>query len=519
LIASRERSAAAIAGLISALVTWWVWGAVNPIAVVSDEQSYILQAKIFASGHWTAPSPAIPEAFEQSHVLVVPAVASKFPPGHALLLGIGSLLGSPAAMSLVLTAITGALLLLLVARVASLRTAALGVAIWLSDPINLRFRPSYFSEITTQLLWIVSWWALLEWRRSRDRRWLLALAAAVGWGAITRPLTMLAFAIPVGVVVVRDVRRSGLWRDFALAVSIGIVVLGIIPLWSAETTGNWRQTPLTLYQRDYLPYDKPGFGLDTARPARPLNAVNAFTYSEFDREHRTHTLRNLPIIAADRLRVLAISEWSGARLVLVPFVVIGLFAMNGATLFGLICFAALFVGYLSYGHFAEWTLYYFEGIPVLSVIAAVGIVRAIDLLWRSADSTSGEPSQLPSWGHARRHAYVVVAAALAVLIGIEGRTWRATHVENARWYTDFNQMLARLPRNPTIIFVHYAPRLQPHPNIVTNSPRLADEPVWIVNDLGDRDVDVMRLAGPRVPIAFYEDGRKFELDRRLLGRH
>src|SRR4051812_10886123 len=188
---------------------------------------------------------------------------------------------------------------------------------------------------------------------------------------------MLAFAIPVGIVVLRDVTRLRLWSDLALSAALGVMMLGVIPLWSAETTGSWRLTPLTLYQRDYLPYDKPGFELDATPPARSLNAVNAFTYSEYNREHAVHTPKNLPVIAFDRLRVIALSEWSGVRMILVPFVIIGLFAMNGAVAFGLACSVALFVAYLSYGHFSEWTLYYFEAIPALSVVAAVGISAII----------------------------------------------------------------------------------------------------------------------------------------------
>jgi hypothetical protein len=522
------RYAAIVAGLISALITWWVWGAANPIPVVSDEQSYVLQSKIFAAGHWTASTPAVPEAFEQSHVLVTPAVASKFPPGHALLLSIGTLLGSPAIASLLLTTITGWLLFLLVDRVGGPWVAPLTIAIWLSDPINLRFRPSYFSEITTQLLWLVSWWALLEWRDSRNSKWLLTLATAIGFGAITRPLTMLAFAIPVGVVVVRDVARLRLWRDFALACGVGVLILGVIPLWSVQTTGNWRVTPLTLYQRDYLPYDKPGFGLDTTPPTRPLNPVNAFTYSEYNREHAVHTPRNLPAIVYDRLRVIAISEWSGPRMVLVPFVVVGLFAMSGAVMLGLVCSIALFAAYLSYGHFSEWTLYYFEATPVLAVIGAIGFFVAVQRIGEPLlrgktqralmEMRPDGPPPTFELMVGRVPSGIIACVALGILASHEAKIWRVNHIENARWYSEFNQALTRLPKNPTIIFVHYGPRLQPHPNLVTNSPHLADEPIWIVNDVGDRDQDVMRIAGPRIPIAFYEDGRRFEVDRNLLGR-
>ncbi len=339
--------------------------------------SYVLQSRIFASGHWAAPSPPIPEFFQQAHVLTTPAVASKYPPGHALTMALGALVGAPALVPLLLTGLSGALLFILVRRVANPWVAALACVIWWSDPIELRLRPGYFSEVTSAAMWMLALWSLLEWREHRRTRWLLALAAAVGWGAVTRPLTMLAFAVPVGVIVVRDVVRHRQWRDFALAVGVGCCFIAIIPLWSAMTTGDWRLTPQKLYTRDYLPYDKPGFALDTTPPALPLLPVNRFTYIGFRDQYARHTLANLPSITVERLAVIAHDEWSGPRLVLVPFVLLGLFVMNASVWFALACSVALFAGYLVYGYWAQWTLYYLEGLPVLSVIAALGIWAAV----------------------------------------------------------------------------------------------------------------------------------------------
>src|SRR5687768_12391603 len=77
------------AAFVSVVVIWWVWGSIEPLPVVHDESSYVTQAEIFSRFRWTAQTPTFPEFFEQPHVLVVPAVASKYPPGHALLLAIG----------------------------------------------------------------------------------------------------------------------------------------------------------------------------------------------------------------------------------------------------------------------------------------------------------------------------------------------------------------------------------------------------------------------------------------------
>src|SRR5688500_5568786 len=82
-----------VAGLVSVAAIWGLWGSPRPVPVYHDEDSYLLQADIFARGRWTVPTPPLPEFFEQPHVLSVPAVASKYPPGHALLLAPAALAG------------------------------------------------------------------------------------------------------------------------------------------------------------------------------------------------------------------------------------------------------------------------------------------------------------------------------------------------------------------------------------------------------------------------------------------
>jgi dolichyl-phosphate-mannose-protein mannosyltransferase len=505
----RTRDAAILAGLISLLLIWHVWGALDPLAIVADEQSYVLQARIFATGHWTAAAPPIRDFFEQSMVLTAPAVASKYPPGHAILLSLGALVGSVALIPLLLSGLTGALLYLLARRTTNHWVAALTVLIWLGDPINLRFRPSYLSEVTTQALWLIVWWALLEWRSTRATKWLLIIAAAMGWGAITRPLTMLAFAVPVGFVVLRDVIRLKLWRDFAMAFALGTVILGILPLWSFETTGNAKVTPLSAYDRDYLPYDHPGFGMDSTPPRRLLNAVNQFTYAEFFREHEQHTIATLPRVAYERLREIAHSEWDGIRAILIPLIIFGMTGMTAEMAFALACSAALFVGYLSYGHFAGWTLYYFEAMPVFSFFAARGLWRALENVAALAHMSAART----------RTVGIAVAVLLAALTAYEVHAWRIERLRVASWYIVFNEELEKLPDEPMVIFVRYRPTISPHAHVVRNSPTLATDAVWIVNDMGDRNKELMRYAGSRVPLIFHEEHERFELDRALLEDH
>src|SRR6185369_148662 len=92
---------ALLAGLATALLSWWVWGmGPDPVAVVHDESAYRLQAGIFAGGRWADPAPPLEGFFDQVHVLSNPARAAKYQPGHALTLAPGFGIGAPVAVPL-----------------------------------------------------------------------------------------------------------------------------------------------------------------------------------------------------------------------------------------------------------------------------------------------------------------------------------------------------------------------------------------------------------------------------------
>ena len=67
-----------------------------PDPYIQDEFSYLLQLDTFAHGRVTNPSPALAEFFESGQILVRPSYASKYPPGHSLVMSIGQrLFGNP----------------------------------------------------------------------------------------------------------------------------------------------------------------------------------------------------------------------------------------------------------------------------------------------------------------------------------------------------------------------------------------------------------------------------------------
>lgn len=484
------------AGVLTALAVLVVWGSLSPVPVMHDEWAYWLQADQYAHLHWKTASPPAPEFFEQLYVLVTPVFAAKYPPGYAMLVAPGFALGLPALIPILIAGLTGALVFALARRVAGSLAGALTWILWVGTFGNLRFRAAYFSETATSFCWLAAWWALLEWRETRRTRWMVALAVAIGWGAISRPATMFVFAIPVGVVVLRDAIASKRWRDLAIGVAAGTLVLGILPLWSAGTTGHWRETPLALYTKQYLPFDIPGYTVDETPPQRALppemERVRAFLHDIKTQQARTPFWAT----ALDRASMLLRDSFGGWRLPFAVAFLLGLWALGPAGWFALGSSFLLIAAYLSQAHTSDWVVYYLEAMPAIAFAAALGASRVLKGV---------QAARAPRW------TVPAAGAAFAWLLATDVTAARDTLAKISAEPRLFRAEVAKLPKKPNIVFVKYSAQRSMHIALVANRGMLPDAESWVVHDRGADDLRLYALANGRAAYVFDEaTGRFFE---------
>jgi hypothetical protein len=443
-----------LAGVATAGLTAWVWGGFRPDAVWHDEAAYQLQAELLARFSLSREGVTIPAAFTQAAVLVTPVVAPKMLPGHALMLVPGIWLGLPGLMPILLAGATAAMLVLLARRLGGSALALLTFALWTTQAGQQRWRASYMSESTTALCWLVGWWCLLEWRADGRTRWLLGLAAVSGLGAVTRPLTMLLFILPVGIIVLVDTLRSRRWVPLLGALALGTLCLAIVPLQNRATLGSWRQSPLALYTTQYMPFDRLGFGLDRTPPSLALTPDLDRAMVNLRTRHAEHTPSHLPAILWQRLEVVVGSAFLGWRIVLVPLAVAGLLVLPAAGWFALGTGVLLLLGYLGYAHEASWTAYYVEAMPALAFVVAVGAIDVTRRLTRRAIVPAA------------------VAAGIAAVILIAGSVeigW-ARHFSARRQapVRHFQEAVASHRATDALIFVRYVAADDPHLSLVRN---------------------------------------------------
>lgn len=214
------------------------------------------------------------------------------------------------------------------------------------------------------------------------------------------------------------------------AAAAGLVVLGVIPIWSAASTLDWTRTPYAKYSRIYTPHQKLGFGVDPAPALRALPHDTAAADSNYRRIHASHTLASLPRAFAERIVAASREVFGGSawRVVLAAFAAIGLFALGPR------------------GRFA--------------LVAALGIWTVLMRVWQ-------------------RHALRAEAVCVLLRLGLGARDALATLdeiAERGAYHREFARALAGLVSEPkAIVFVRYGAQHDPNLALVENSANAAKE--------------------------------------------
>jgi 4-amino-4-deoxy-L-arabinose transferase-like glycosyltransferase len=150
------------------------------------------------------------------------------------------------------------------------------------------------SEMPVTFAILLFIWAWLRWRRRHNPGWALLIGVAMGWAGITRPVDAICFALPVGIAMIFELRKS----PRLLAGTVGMVVLGVLPFAAIQivqnvgVTGRWTMPPEVYYHDQNFPGAALSFGpYDlNKRPEGSSTARRTFAISQLDgyRHHLFH---------------------------------------------------------------------------------------------------------------------------------------------------------------------------------------------------------------------------------------
>ncbi len=472
----RDWILAVVSGAVTAFLVAYVWGGVRQLPVIHDEAAYLLQAQVFAAGHWTVPSPPLPEFFEQLYVFNTPAVASKYWPAQSLLMAPGAWAGVPGAIPIALWGISGALVFIVAIRIVGVWPGAVVWLLWATGPNALEYRASYFAQSTTVCCWMVTLVCLDDWLRTRRCRAAIIGALALGVGACARPLTMLALVVPAAIVVAVTDRKAGQSRCLAGAALALAATLTLIPLWSWNTMGRLDTTPYSLYTERYFPFDRPGWRFDARPPQAPLPPDMAKYSRDLGGYFAAHRLDRLPSIALERLTQILGQSFPGWRLVLIPLALIGALTARKFNTPERVIFGSaglLFLLYLNFAHPPLWISYYLEA--QFALYLAVGLAV----------------SRLPA------RVLGLVAIVVAILAVTDVAAARRHRLDWQQRADGPASVFRTIPAKRAIVFVRFGGNWNLAVSLVRNEVAPDATPVWVVRDLGLRNNALRRLAPDR----------------------
>src|ERR1051325_4328843 len=118
----------------------------------------------------------------------------------------------------------------------------------------------------------------------------------------------------------RSLRRRSFWSSRGA----GAAVRGLIPLTNRAALGDWRATPWSVYAKEYMPWDRLGFGFDATPPARTLPEDMRVFSKFFEPVYGEHVAARLPQTFVERSQATLNDMFGGRRKIMIPFALIGL---------------------------------------------------------------------------------------------------------------------------------------------------------------------------------------------------
>ncbi|WP_428937252.1 hypothetical protein [Fontivita pretiosa] len=467
--------------------------------IYQDEFSYQIQAQMLARGRLWMPMHPLADFFDSFYVIVDPVYSSMYFPGTALLLAPGVWLGLPSwVVPLVLAGATVAIAFVVFREALGSDTAAGALAALLFIGLSLLRMLSLMSlsNLPALMLGLVVVGAWLGWRRRRAMAWLVLLGGASGCMAITRPVDALCYAVPVGIMLLCDLRSSGLR---AAIQSMAIIILCAAPFLAVQlafnrgVTGRWLTTPFRYYtDRDY---PNVGFGFATVDPnARPVSQIpqkQAFyrqTVVQLVRNHRPAAVardwlaRRLPLLLRETLP-------DSLLLVLATAGVVGLRSRRH---WPFVLVLPMFV--LLYSLYPFFLVHYV-------IIVAPAVVLLVLLAWKTL------PTLWPGHQSVVRAILTLLIIALTIASLPEFHRTMSDSFFMTSVHPRVNQTLARLEHKPAVVLFRYAPgqSLEEEPVYNFDVAWPDDAQIIRAHDLGPtRNIEIFRYYAQRQPNrAFY----------------
>ena len=207
---------------------------------VQDEIAQFMQAKIFARGSLTAPSPPIPDFFQYflDNMIMTNRWYSQYPSGHPVLLMVGVLLGIPWIINPLYASFSAPLLYLFVRNYYGEKEARFSVVLYCVSPFVLFMSSSFMNHVTTVFFLLLFLYSANK--SVMNRSGVYAVLAGCALGAMGNIRVGDAFAVGVVFVPLFFIYaiRKKMYRECILFTAAVSCMVGILLLYNYATNGD-----------------------------------------------------------------------------------------------------------------------------------------------------------------------------------------------------------------------------------------------------------------------------------------
>ncbi len=308
-----------------------------------DEYSYLFQARAFADFQLWRPPPVLGDALIPSRTFIFDGKwLSQYPPGWALILAAGSLLGLPFwTINAIVGAVSVVALAMFCRRVADLRRAAIAAALYALTPFYVMNAASYFPHVFSSLVILCLCLCLHGRDRNDGRARMIAAGACLGALAATRYFDLVAL-IPALLAWLFATERAVRLRRMALLAAGFLPFAALLALYQDLVLGS-------PFRSSYAIINSP----DTFLSLNPL------------------LLAVGPLVAGLRLAELAL--WTSPLLLIAYCVSIAAKAWARKLAFYDLIFPGFVLAYLAFANFGGnryGPRYYLDAYPLIFVTVA-----------------------------------------------------------------------------------------------------------------------------------------------------
>jgi hypothetical protein len=233
---------------------------------VPDEVAYLQQARFFAAGTITMPAPPVPEAFDVYLMKVDGDVWYPVtPPGWAMILALGTLVGAPFIVNPILAGLNVLLAYWLLSRLYTIPKARFAVVLLAASPWFVFLAMSFMTHMAALACLLLAAIGVVKAREAQKWNWGLLSGAAIGFVSLIRPLEAIAIAGLIGVWVL-GLGGTRLRISAISAVAIGTLLVGGLGLaFNATLTGHPLRFPINVYTDEVFGVNSNAYGFGPDR--------------------------------------------------------------------------------------------------------------------------------------------------------------------------------------------------------------------------------------------------------------